>query len=85
MNEEPEVFRLEMLDQKLTEIDEENYAEDLGCNIMTISEFLHDVNWGYLIPDDGAAIIRGGTRDNEYWDWESKIPSDATHIKWCNK
>lgn len=85
MDKEQETFRIEMVDQKLTEIDEENYADHIGAHIMTVSEFLEHVEWGYLISYDGSAVIRGGTQDNEYWDWETPIPSDATHIEWYNR
>lgn len=85
MNNEQEAFRIKMMDQKLTEMDEECYAGHIGAHIMTVSEFLHDVKWNYLTPYDGSARIRGGAQDNEHWDWETPIPSDATHIEWYNK
>jgi len=63
----------------------EDYDDYPGFDLMTVRDFGQCVGLGYFIPDDGSAIIRGGTRDNEYWDWNSPIPSDATHIEWYNK
>ena len=85
MNEEPETFRFEMLNAVSDGIDDENYGDYPGCDLMTVAEFLETVEWGGFIPDDGSAIIRGGTKDKEYWDWLTPIPSDATHIEWYNK
>jgi hypothetical protein len=68
-----------------SEENEEDYGDYPGCDLMTVAEFLETVEWGGFIPYDGSAIIRGGTKDNEYWDWETPIPDDATHIEWYNK
>ena len=85
MAEEPETFHLEMLSEVSADISDEEYEDHLGVDIMTVQDFLEHVGLGYLIPYDGSAIIRGGTKDEEYWDWETPIPDDATHIEWYNR
>ena len=85
MAEEPETFRFEMLSVVSADGDDEEYKDYPGFDLMTVAEFLETVEWGGFIPYDGSAIIRGGTKDEEYWDWETPIPDDATHIEWYNK
>ena len=85
MAEEPEAFRFEMLGEVSADGDDEEYKDYPGFDLMTVVEFLEIVEWGGFIPYDGSAIIRGGSKDNEYWDWEAPIPDDATHIEWYNR
>ena len=85
MSGEPEVFKITMMEPELTKMNDEDCAVHIGAQIIPVSEFLEDVKWGFLIPYDGSARIKGGAQDNEYWDWETPIPADATHIEWYNR
>lgn len=61
---------------------------DFG-DIMTVGEFLENVNSGFFIDYDGSGHpMRDGKMDKRIDVYPSRakdIPSDATHIQWYNK
>ena len=69
----------------LDEIPDIDEDYDLEPDIITIEQFKQGIRDGFFTPDDGCATLIDGPEAGQIWDWDRKIPSGTTLLKWHNK